>query len=234
MKEKLTMKTRLTAVVAAIALLLALGLAQPVSADKQPPPPTGSPPVILTAGLTCTNGVCALGPGNVGTFFYQAIAESGGQGPTPFSWSLVAGNLPDGLSLDGPSCGVHCARIFGTPKTVQTTTFTVQVQDSVGNTAQQAFSLTINPPRPLVITTPSTCCPPGTVGTFYQVHFFADGGVQPWSWSLVAGQVPPDLRLDQSGLLSGTPTAAGTFTFTVMVTDNVGAQATGQFSITVS
>src|SRR5262249_21655483 len=121
-----------------------------------------------------------------------------------------------------------------TPTTVQTTTFTVQVQDSAGNTAQQAFSLTINPPRPLVVTTPSNCCLPGTVGTFYQVHFFADGGVQPWSWSLVAGQVPPGLTLDPSGLLSGTPTVAGAFTFTVMVTDNVGAQATGQFSITVS
>src|SRR5262249_6434832 len=52
---------------------------------------TGSPLVISTVGLTCTNGVCALGPGNVGTFFAQAISESGGTGPTPFRWDLVAG-----------------------------------------------------------------------------------------------------------------------------------------------
>ena len=91
----------------------------------------------------------------------------------------------------------------------------------------------VNPPRPLVVTTPSTCCSPGTVGTFYQVHFFADGGVQPYSWALVAGQFPPGLSLDPSGLLSGTPTTAGTFPFTVRVTDQSGQQATGQFNITV-
>jgi hypothetical protein len=195
---------------------------------------TGTPLTILTAGLTCTNGVCALGPGNVGTFFNQAISQSGGSGPTPFSWDLVAGILPDGLTLNDPRlCGVHCVTISGTPTTVQTTTFTVQVQDSVGATAQQAFGLTINPPRPLVVTTPSTCCPAGTVGASYSVHFFADGGVQPYAWSLVAGQFPPGLALDPSGLLSGTLTAAGTVTFTVRVTDSAGAQATGQFSITV-
>ncbi len=198
-------------------------------------PSTASLPTIITAGLTCTSGVCQLGPGNVGTFFAQFISESGGQGPTPFRWNLIAGRLPDSLTLNDPrQCGVHCVTISGTPNTVQTTTFTVQVQDGVGATAQQDFSITINPPRPLVITTPSYCCPPGTVGASYSVHFFADGGVQPFTWSLAVGQFPPGLRLDPSGLLSGTPTAAGTFTFTVRVTDNAGAQATGQFSITIS
>jgi large repetitive protein len=227
------MKTRLRLLVAASSLLLAVGHPGAGSAD-QTLAQTAGPPVILTAGLSCTNGVCAIGPGNVGTFFNWAISESGGQGPTPFDWSVVAGALPDGLSLDGPGCGVHCARVIGTPTTVQTTTFTVQVTDSAGQTGQQAFSLQINPPRPLVVTTPSNCCSPGTVGTFYQVHFFADGGVQPWVWSLAAGQFPPGLTLDPSGLLAGTPTTAGTFTFTVQVADQSGQQATGQFSITIS
>ena len=46
---------------------------------------TGSPLAINTGGLACTGSVCALGPGNVGTFFYQAISQSGGTGPTPFT-----------------------------------------------------------------------------------------------------------------------------------------------------
>ena len=196
---------------------------------------TGPPLAINTGGLACTGGVCALGPGNVGTFFSQAISQSGGTGPTPFTWNLVAGALPDGLTLNDPrQCGVHCVTITGTPATAQTTTFTIQVQDSAGATAQQDFSLTINPPRPLVITTLSNCCPAETVGTAYSVHFFADGGVQPFAWSLAAGQFPPGLQLDPSGLLSGTPTTAGTFTFTVRVTDQSGQQATGQFSIAIS
>jgi len=227
------MKTRLRILVATSSLLLAVG--QPsVGAAGQTLAQTAGPPVILTAGLSCTNGVCAIGPGNAGTFFNWAISESGGQGPTPFDWSIVAGALPDGLSLDGPGCGVHCARVIGTPTTAQTTTFTVQVQDSAGQTAQQAFSLQINPPRPLVITTPSNCCPTGTVGTAYSVHFFADGGIQPFVWLLAAGQFPPGLDLDPSGLLSGTPTTAGTFTFSIRVTDQSGQQATGQFGIAIS
>jgi Putative Ig domain len=227
-RQEAPLKARLWMLAAASSLLLALG--QPRVGSAQ----TSSPPVILSAGLTCTNGVCELGPGNVGTFFNVAISESGGQGPTPFDWRIIAGALPDGLSFDGPSCGVHCAHVFGTPQTAQTTTFTVQVTDQAGQSAQQTFSLTINPPRPLVITTPSNCCPSGAVGTAYSVHFFVDGGVQPFAWSLVAGQFPPGLQLDPSGLLSGTPTTAGTFTFTVRVTDQSGQQATGQFSITIT
>jgi putative Ig domain-containing protein len=122
---------------------------------------TGSPLAINTGGLACTNGVCGLGPGNVGTFFSQAISQSGGTGPTPFTWTLVAGALPDGLTLNDPrQCGVHCVTITGTPTTAQTTTFTILVQDSAGATAQQAFNLTINPPRPLVITSASPAASP--------------------------------------------------------------------------
>ncbi len=236
------MKQRLRALVAASWLLLALGLARPTSASDPdpppppPPPPIGSPLVIITGGLTCTASLCSLGPGNVGTFFVQAISQSGGQGPTPFTWSLIAGLLPDGLSLNDPrQCGVHCVTISGTPSTVQTTTFTIQVQDSVGATAQQDFSLTIDAPRPLVITTPANCCNPGTVGASYTVQLFSDGGVRPHQWALVAGQLPPDLTLDPSGLISGNLSAAGTFAFTVSVTDAVGSTpATGQFTIAVS
>ena len=198
---------------------------------------TGSPLAINTGGLACTGGVCALGPGNVGTFFSQAISQSGGTGPTPFSWNLVAGALPDGLTLNDPrQCGVHCVTITGTPATVQTTTFTIQVQDSAGATAQQDFSLTINPPRPLVITSANPCCPAGTAGTPYLVNFFADGGVPPFTWSIVAGQIPPGLRLAPSppAGLSGTPATAGTFTFTVAVTDSAGTQVTQQDTITIS
>ncbi len=228
------MKERLRALVAASSLLLALGLPQSISAEDPPPPPSSSL-VIITGGLTCANGVCALGPGNVGTFFNQAISQSGGQGPPPFDWSLVAGVLPDGLTLNDPrQCGVHCVTISGTPTTVQTTTFTIQVQDGVGTTAQQDFSLTTNPPRPVVITTPANCCNPGTVGASYTVQLFSDGGVRPHQWALVSGQLPPGLTLDPSGLISGTLTAAGTFTFTVSVTDSLGASAAGQFSIIVS
>ena len=85
-------------------------------------------------------------------------------------------------------------------------------------------------------TSANPCCPAGTVGTAYFVNFFADGGVPPDTWSIVAGQIPPGLSLAPSAPagLSGTPTTAGTFTFTVAVTDSAGTQVTQQDTITIS
>ncbi len=219
------MRKAIVAVATTSFLLLVFGVAR-VSAQ------TG-PLTISTTGLSCTNGVCQLGTGNVGTFLNLAISASGGSGPTPFTWRVVAGKIPAGLKM-AKFFGVESTVITGTPTRVETATFTAQVTDGAAATAQQAFSLMVNSPRPLVVNTPSNCCGPGTVGTPYSVQFFADGGVQPYTWSLVNGQFPTGLRLDRSGLLSGTPTAAGTFSFTVRVTDKAGAQATGTFSITIT
>lgn len=173
-----------------------------------------------------------LPDGNVGTDYANFLSSSGGQGPTPYEWSLVAGRLPDGLSMT-KSYGVYSTLFFGTPRTAQTTSFTVQVRDGVGHTASKAFTITIHPPRPLVITNQSSILPAGTVGTSYATSLFADGGIQPYSWAIVAGQLPPGLSL-QGNVISGTPTTRGTFTFTARVTDNGGQQASQQFSITVN
>ena len=177
---------------------------------------------------------CVLGPGNVGTFFNEYVTSSGGQGPTPYTWRLVSGSLPAGLSMD-KNFGVYSTQLAGTPTQVQTTNFTLQVTDGVGDTARQAFTLTIDPPQPLVITSGS-CCPDGTVGTAYHTNFFASGGVQPYTWSISSGQLPPGLKLAASppAGLSGTPTTRGTFTFTVTVTDSAGTKTTEPGSITIS
>jgi len=131
--------------------------------------------------------------------------------------------------------GVQSTIISGTPTKLQTTNFTVQVKDNTG-VATQALSITIGPPPPLVITSPTP--PPATVGTSYFTNLFASGGVQPYTWSITAGQLPPGLALVKGSnggtTISGTPTTKGTFTFTETVTDSTGAQASQQFSITVT
>jgi hypothetical protein len=189
---------------------------------------------INTTGLTCTNGVCDLGTGNVGTFLNLSISSSGGSGPTPFTWRLVDGKLPAALKM-AKFFGVESTEITGTPTKVGTRTFTVQVTDGARDTVQQAFSITIDPPLPLVITSGS-CCPAGTIGTTYNTNFFASGGVQPYTWSIASGQIPPGLTLaprPPAGL-SGTPTTAGTFNFTVAVIDHAGTQTTEPGTITIS
>ena len=219
------MKRRFTPVVAAGLLLVAVCFPRQVSAQSQL--------TIDTAGLTCTNGVCDLGNGNVGTSLNLSISASGGSGPTPFTWRVVSGKLPFGLKMDR-SFGVQSTEITGTPTRVETSTFTAQVKDGAGTTAQQTFTLTINSPLPLVITSGS-CCTGGTVGAAYHTNFFADGGVQPYTWSILSGQLPPGLKLDARppAGISGTPTTAGTFTFTVAVTDKAGTQTTEPGSITI-
>ena len=109
------------------------------------------------------------------------------------------------------------------------------MRDQSGNTARNSFTLTVDPARPLVITNGTDVLSPGRVGVSYAIGVFADGGVPPYRWSLVAGQLPPGLSLTTSpGRITGTPTTAGTFTFTLRVTDQGGQQATQQFSITIS
>lgn len=60
----------------------------------------------------------------------------------------------------------------------------------------------------------------GTVGIAYSETLNAAGGTSPYSFSLASGSLPPGLSLSSSGVISGTPTSAGTYTFSVTVTDS--------------
>ena len=88
---------------------------------------------------------------------------------------------------------------------------------------------------PLLITT--TSLPPGTVNTPYHATLSATGGQPPNTWTVIQGSLPHGLTLNaSSGLISGTPTAAGAFNFTVQVSDSESppAAATAPLSITVT
>jgi hypothetical protein len=84
----------------------------------------------------------------------------------------------------------------------------------------------------------TTSLPNGTTSATYGQTLSATGGTPPYSWSIVSGTLPAGLALTGiSGALSGTPTTAGTFNFTVQVQDIASptpATATQLFSITIS
>lgn len=186
-----------------------------------------------TTPLTITTE-SPLPDGNRGASYSTFINSVGGMG-SPDKFSLVSGSLPSGLTM-AEFFGVESTIISGTPTKEQTSTFTVRVTDQSGSSTK-TFSITINPPTPVVVTVPGATSHAGTVGSAYLQNLFADGGSTPYAWSITAGQLPPGLalvRASNGNRIEGTPTRAGTFTFTLTVTDSLGQKASQQTSITVT
>ena len=104
----------------------------------------------------------------------------------------------------------------------------MKVTDSAQATATQAFTITVA--AALTITTATL--PNGTVGTAYSQTLAAANGSGTLTWSISTGALPGGITLSSAGTLSGTPTAPGTFNFTVGVTGG-GQTATQSFTITV-
>jgi len=141
---------------------------------------------------------------------YSANLQATG-GSLPYNWSVIGGQLPNGLGLS-PANGT----ITGTPTSARTLTFTIQVKDSSGDTASASLSISITAAT-LAIST--TGLPGGTVTVPYSAQLNATGGIAPYTWALATGALPAGLTLSSSGAISGTPTTAGTSSFTVQVTD---------------
>ncbi|THJ17164.1 MAG: hypothetical protein CAF44_016105 [Nitrospira sp. CG24D] len=156
----------------------------------------------------------SLPPGTINEPYSEALQAAGGT--APLTWSLSAGSLPQNLNLDS-STGV----ISGTPTgtTASTLTFTVQVDDINGQSDVQPLSIRINlPAAPNITTTPLS---PGTFNGAYNQTVSITGGVGPFVWVVTTGVLPPGLTLNPSnGNISGTATRAGSFTFTLRVTDS--------------
>lgn len=141
------------------------------------------------------------------------LTATGGTGSQ--LWTLVSGSLPPGLSLTAAGA------ISGTPTQVNLAgnTMTLQVLDS-GRPAQIAsVTITIRIAAALKITTAAGALPDAIIGVPYSFTFQSNGGITPIRWTLATGQLPAGLTLNSNGVLSGTPTATGSFSFTVQAAD---------------
>jgi hypothetical protein len=95
-------------------------------------------------GGTLIGDVCRLPDGQLHQQYETLISSSGGSGPTPFLFKVVAGTIPPGLQLPPDyAIGEHGTIIGGTPTARGTCSFTIQVTDGTGHTATGQFSLTI-------------------------------------------------------------------------------------------
>ncbi|HKW99900.1 MAG TPA: putative Ig domain-containing protein [Bryobacteraceae bacterium] len=177
----------------------------------------------VVTGLTITTAP-VLASGSVGVGYSQPLSAAGGH--PPYNWSVSAGGLPAGLSLDAGS-GV----IAGTPSSSGTFNFTARVTDSSTVSTTQSFTITIA--AGVTITT-APSLPNGAVGATYALTLNAAGGHPPYNWSVVQGALPTGLALDSAGVMGGSPRSSGPFTFTVQVTDSASATATKQFTLNVA
>lgn len=183
----------------------------------------------LTVVTPVTITAAALPAGSAGVAYLAGIDAGGGT--PPYTWSIAAGTLPAGLMME-PSSGV----ISGTPTSPTSNTFTVAVQDSspTKQTQTAPFAIVIGAPGPLGITTFSLL--DGTANSPYNASLAAIGGTPPYTWNLAAGTLPAGIALDsKTGAISGTPTALGTASFTVMVADSGSTPetATQELNLTV-
>jgi hypothetical protein len=171
----------------------------------------------------------ALPTGVVGQAYTTTLMATGGT--TPYVWSLAAGTtLPSGLVL------TQDGKIDGTPLQPGSATFTVQVLDasSPAQIATRELSIVIAPEAGDVLTIVTAALPDGTVGRTYLATVTATGGMTPYNF-IAIGTLPAGLALFPDGTLAGTPLEAGSFTFTVQVSDSTSpAQiASRAFSLTV-
>ncbi len=210
--------------------------------------PTASGTFILTVQINDSSGLTAtrqftfsvstglsvltttLPNGSVGTVYPTQNLSAGG-GQPPYRWTIPTGKLPPGLTLDGVF-----GRISGTPTANGNYPFTITVTDNQSNTATGNLSITVG--AGVTITISPATLTAGTVGTVYSQSLTASGGTAPYAWTLVstpngASTLPPGLTLNgATGAITGTPTTAGTYTFTVQATDST--QASGQQAISLT
>ncbi len=133
----------------------------------------------------------------------------------------AVGSAPFSLSLNTTtlSNGSHSLTAVASNSAAQTTT-------------SAAVAIIANNPRLSIAT---TSFPSGQIQVSYSTSLQATGGTTPYTWSVLSGQLPAGLSLSSStGTISGTPTVAGSSSFTIQVKDSTGLTTSAVFSLNIT
>jgi hypothetical protein len=168
----------------------------------------------------------ALVAGTAGVAYSQTFTQTGSSGT--LTWNLT-GTLPAGLSFTAAT-----ATLVGTPTQTGNFNFTVTVTDNNNCMGTANYTLVINCPA-ITVNPPGPALPAGEMGMVYSQSFTQTGGVGIIAWSNPGGGLPGGLSLNPAtGVLSGTPTTEGAFTFTIRATDANNCTGERGYTLTIA
>lgn len=170
----------------------------------------------------CMTGIVPTGC--AGQEYFTALTMDGGTGP--FTWSILSGALPAGIT-GAVQANSRQFVLSGTTAALGSHTFTIRSTDSLGNFVQKVFTI----PVVGILTSSITS---GEVGVAYAFQLEASGGVTQGAFSITSGSLPDGLAMGAGGLISGTPTTSGDSSFTVTVVFANGVACSKNFGMTIT
>jgi probable HAF family extracellular repeat protein len=191
--------------------------------------------------LNFTESSTLLPDARVGASVAYTLTPSGGT--PPYSWSIASGStLPDALGLYSgtslpPNVTYGTTILAGEPTTAGTYTFDLIVQDSTGERVRRTFSLNVTP-----IAIVSGSLKGVTAGVAYSQQLTVVGGTAPYTFSYAPTGIntpmfppgTPGITASSSGLISGTTTSTGSYSFYATATDQAGHTYTTSYTLTVT
>jgi hypothetical protein len=158
----------------------------------------------------------------VGTLYNINLVVSGGE--APYTYDVTIGTLPTGIALRSDGS------LYGTPTAAGTAYFTVTVTDVNNIVGTQNYVLTVDLTA-IELSLPEVTA---TKKSAYTNTVFATGGVAPYTFSQTGGNLPLGLTISSAGIISGTPSTAGSYTFSIKAVGQNGSSATEEFTIVVT
>ena len=176
-----------------------------VTDSTSPAHTTAQATIIITVNAALAISTTSLNAGFVNNSYSATMAATGGL--APYTWTVT--NLPAGLTMN--SAGA----ISGSPSATGTTTANFTVTDSATHTKTSGISITINPGVSITTST----LPNGVAGSQYaSTTMNATGGTSPYTWTVTS--LPNGLTMSTGGVITGTPSTAGTANAIFTVTDS--------------
>jgi hypothetical protein len=200
-------------------------------------------PIVLTYPIAST----ILPDAIVGQSFTFTLVPNGGI--APYSWIVAGGSsLPSGLNLipvstlGSPTSSNFLpgsTLIAGAPNLPGNYTFDLIVTDAVGAQTQRTFTLHVASIAVLSGNLRSGTLRNVTTGASYVQQLTAVGGTPPYTFSLLpvnltTDMLPPGLTMSSGGLLSGTTTSSGTYSFVLHVQDSAGESFARTYTLNVN